>query len=253
MTEFVCSLAGTPVGVRALFPQTERFCREYLTDEPPAFTVETAQEDIAYERSVSDRTALAEGRKPYPFSDSYLETLAVYRKVAAGLSSYGTVLFHGSVIAVDGEAYLFTAVSGTGKSTHTRLWRELFGERAYMVNDDKPLLKLTEDKVFACGTPWDGKHRLSRNVCVPLRAVCLLERAAENRIASVTPGEAYTRVLGQTYRPQDREAMLRVLALTDRLVRMVPLYRLGCNMEPEAARVAYEGMSGKRLAEVGVR
>ena len=249
MTEFICSFAGINVEICALFPSTKEFCRDYLTDGQAAFMVETTPEDIAYERATSDQTAVAEERKPYPFSDNYLETLAVYRKLAAGLSAYDTILFHGSVIAVDGEAYLFTAPSGTGKSTHARLWRELFGARAFMVNDDKPLLKISDSGVLAYGTPWDGKHRLSRNVSVPLKAICLLERGAENEIAPCTPSDIYPNLLGQTYRPKETEAMIRVLHLVDRLAQGVPLYKLHCNMDPSAARVSYEGMSGKSAAE----
>ncbi len=249
MTEFTCSFAGTNVRIRALYPETEAFCRDYLTNGEPLFTVETTSEDIAYERTISDRTAIAEGRKPYRFTDEYLETLAVYRKLAVAMSSCDTILFHGSVIAVDGEAYLFTAPSGTGKSTHARLWRRLFGERAYMVNDDKPLLKISDSGVLAYGTPWDGKHRLSRNVSVPLKAICLLERGAKNEIMPCTPAEIYPNLLGQTYRPKETEPMLRVLNLVDRLAQGVALYRLHCNMELDAARVSYEGMSGRPLEE----
>ena len=120
-----------------------------------------------------------------------------------------------------------------------------------MVNDDKPLLKLSDSGVLAYGTPWDGKHRLSRNVCVPLKAICLLERGLENKIAPAAPSELYPNILGQTYRPKAVEPMLRVLELVDKMAQAVPLYRLCCNMAPEAARVSYEGMSGRKLAEDG--
>ena len=109
-------------------------------------------------------------------NDEYLETLAVYRKIAEKMIDYDTILFHGSVIAVDGIGYLFTAKSGTGKSTHTRLWRELFGERAVMVNDDKPLIKVSENGIIVYGTPWDGKHRLSTNTFVPLKGICFMSK-----------------------------------------------------------------------------
>ena len=111
-----------------------------------------------------------------------METLAVYRKIADQMLSYDTLLFHGSVVAVDETGYLFTAKSGTGKSPHARLWREYLGERAVMVNDDKPLLQITKNGVIAYGTPWDGKHHLSSNIAVPLKAICILTRASENHI-----------------------------------------------------------------------
>ena len=153
-------------------------------------------------------------------------------------------MFHGSCIAVDGVGYLFTAKSGTGKSTHTRLWRELLGVKAVMVNDDKPLIRMTGEGAVIYGTPWDGKHRLSSNIAVPLKAVCILERAEENAIHPITADEAYPMLLQQVYRPMDRMAMNTTLTLIDRLAVSVNLWRLDCNMDPEAARVAYEAMKG---------
>ena len=155
---------------------------------------------------------------------------------------FDTMLFHGSVVAVDGAAYLFTAASGTGKSTHVALWRKLFGERAVMVNDDKPLLHIG-DVVTAYGTPYDGKHRLSNKIAVPLKAVCILTRAAENSIVPITKSEAYAMLIQQAYRPNDVIALQKTMALVDKLADNVRLYRLGCNMDIEAAKVAYEGMN----------
>ena len=155
---------------------------------------------------------------------------------------FDTILFHGSVVAVDGIGYLFTAKSGTGKSTHTRLWREYFGERAVIVNDDKPLLKITDSGVTAYGTPYNSKHRLGTNISVLLKAICILTRAAENHIEPITRDHAYTMLLQQVYRPADILKMAKTLKLVDRLADRVKLYKLDCNMEISAAIVAYEGM-----------
>lgn len=144
-------------------------------------------------------------------------------------------LFHGSVIAVDGEGYLFTAKSGTGKSTHTRLWREYFGERAVMVNDDKPLLHITDSGVTAYGTPWDGKHRLSTNTAVPLNGICILTRDITNHIEQAEPHAAYPMIVRQTNRSLSSDGMKQTLSLIERMRNVVPVYRLGCNMDIEAA------------------
>lgn len=155
---------------------------------------------------------------------------------------YDTLLLHGSCVAVDGVGDLFTAKSGTGKSTHTRLWREVFGTRAVMVNDDKPLIRVTETGAIVYGTPWNGKHRLGENISVPLHAICVLERDTVNHIEPVEKKSIYPILLQQTHRPQDSAKMMKMLNLVDRLAANVELYRLGCNMEPNAAKVAYEGM-----------
>ena len=219
------------------------------TESPVYFTIATTQSDIDFEREKSAREDIKEGIPIRHFSDAYLETLAVYRKIAEHLLSCDTLLFHGSVIAVDGEGYLFTAKSGTGKSTHTRLWREYFGERAVMVNDDKPLLHIADSGVTAYGTPWDGKHRLSTNIVVPLKGICILTRDITNHIEQVEPHAVYPLIVQQTNRSLSAEGMKQTLSLIDRMLNVVPVYRLGCNMDIEAARVAYEGMNRLKKQE----
>ena len=235
---FNITLAGVTVGVETLYPRTRTMCERYLSPEDavPAFTVKTTPADIEFEQMKSVETNGA-GR----YSDGYLETLAVYRQIAEKIIPHGALLIHCSAIALDGQAYLFLAKSGTGKSTHARLWRERFGERAFMVNDDKPLLRVGET-VEVCGTPWNGKHNLDTNTSVPVRGICFLERDTENHIVPVSRSDAYPRLLRQIYRPTGTEEMLLTLKMIDRILETVPCYLLGCNMDPDAARVSYEGM-----------
>lgn len=241
-------IAERYIAVSSLHDEVHRLCRDYLSPGAAAdFAVETKQKDIDFERERSAREDEREGRSVRKFSDAYLETLAVYRLIAEKMLEYDTLLFHGSCVAVDGAGYLFTARSGTGKSTHTRLWRELLGKRAFMVNDDKPLIRLTDEGAVVYGTPWDGKHRLSSNTAVPLKALCVLERAEVNTIRQVTSSEVYPMLLGQVYRPMDGKAMNHTLVLLDRLAGSVSLWRLGCNTDLEAARVSYDAMKGSKL------
>ena len=194
------------------------------TESPVYFSIVTTQSDIDFEREKSAREDIKEGIPIRHFSDAYLETLAVYRKIADHLLSRDTLLFH-------------------GKSTHTRLWREYFGERAVMVNDDKPLLHITDSGVTAYGTPWDGKHRLSTNTAVPLKGICVLTRDTTNHIEQAEPHDTYPMIVQQTNRSLTADGMKQTLSLIDRMLNVVPVYRLGCNMDIEAARVAYEGMN----------
>ena len=225
--------AGKAVEVNSLYEKVHEYCADYKTDDPADFEVVISDDDIEYEREHAERKG---------YADRYLEELAVYRKISEKMPFYDTILFHGSVVAVDGAAYMFTAASGTGKSTHAALWREYFGDRAVMVNDDKPLLHIG-DVVTAFGTPYDGKHRLSNKIAVPLKAICILTRAPENSIVPVTKSEAYPMLIQQAYRPNDVFALRKTMTLVDRLAGSVGLFKLGCNMELEAARVAYEGMN----------
>lgn len=246
MAEFQIKIAGCTVAVRAMFDTTREFCRDYLCTGTPDFTVETTPEDIAFEREKSGREDQLEGQPVRHYSDQYLETLAVQRQIMEGLFEYDCLLFHGSVVAVDGQGYLFTAKSGTGKSTHTHLWREVLGLRAVMVNDDKPVLRFTPDGVLVYGTPWNGKHQLGENICVPLKTICILERGTENRIWEIPAKDALLMLMQQSNRPRRIQMMPKYLDLIDVLARSTAFYRLECNMEPDAARLSYEAMSGGR-------
>ena len=226
--------ADKTVEVNSIFEKVHDYCKDYRTDDPADFSVTTNEADIDYEKSRSDLKN---------FSNDYYEELAVYRKICEKMPFYDTILFHGSIISVDGVAYAFAAPSGTGKSTHAALWRELFAERATMVNDDKPLLRVGEC-VTAYGTPYDGKHHISNKIAVPLKAICILERGEKNSIERVSAKEVYSVIVQQTYRPMDVAALGKTMGLIDMLTQKVELYRLHCNMDIEAAKVAYEGMNG---------
>ena len=245
MTEFTIGIAEKNIRICAIHEHAREFCKNYLTDAEPDFSVSIAPEDIAFERAKSEREDEVEGIPLREFEDDYLETLAIYRKIVEIMVDHGAFLFHGSAVAVDGEGYLFTAKSGTGKSTHTRRWRKYFGKRCITVNDDKPLLLVKDDVVLICGTPRDGKHRLSANVMVPMKGLIWLERGETNEITPISVSEALPMLLQQTYRPANPMTLMKTLQLLEKMSKIVGLYRLYCNMHLDSARIAYEGMQGK--------
>lgn len=237
-------IAGRSIAIESLYPDVHAYCAAYRHAGDPDFTIRITPADIDRERDKSAREDQRQGIAPRAFPEGYLEELAVYRQIADRMPAYDTLLIHGSAIALDGAAYLFTARSGTGKSTHTRFWRQTFGSRAVMINDDKPLVGLTDAGAVIYGTPYNGKHRLGENLSAPLQAICILERGAENAIRPISSGEAYPLLLQQVYRPGDPAVLGLTLKLLDGLLTQVRLYRLACNLDPAAAQVAYDGMKG---------
>lgn len=247
MVQFYVTIAEKIIQINSLYSCVKEYCKNYLTTDSnltknPDFIISICENDILYEQRKSEADDIKSGIPVRHFSNEYLETLAVYRKIAENMVDYDTLLFHGSVVAVDGEGYLFTAKSGTGKSTHTRLWREHFGNKAVMINDDKPLLKVTKKGVIAYGTPWNGKHKLGENTSAPLKAICILERDSTNHIISVEKSKVYPMLIQQVYRPSEPVKLSKTLDLIDAMAEKIKLYRLCCNMENDAVLTAYNGM-----------
>ena len=240
MAVFTMKVAGAVAEVHSLFDSTRDYCNAYLTEEDPEFTITVTPENLAFEQADLLAEAKAEGMKPRRFTDPFLERAAIQRAFADFLLNRNILLFHGSTVALDGYAYLFTAKCGTGKSTHTRLWREVF-PGAQMVNDDKPFLEITEDGVIAHGSPWSGKHGLSENISVPLKGICILHRGPENKIRPISPEEAMEMLLAQGYCPA--ESQEKSQTLTQTLANTTSLWSMECTKNTEAAKISHQAMS----------
>ena len=245
MAEFCMKIAGHTAHVTSLFESTPQYFRSYLTVAPPEFSITVTRENIVFEQADLLEEAHRDGFKPRVFTDPFLERSAIQRAFAEYLFDWDILLFHGSAVAVDGEGFLFTAHSGTGKSTHTRLWKQAFGDRAMIINDDKPFLELRKDGVWLHGSPWSGKHGLDVNTCVPLRGLCILERGKENCIHPVTAEETLPMLQKQAYRPLPQEKDAAFQTLTERLSVSVPLWKMSCNKELTAATAAFTAMHNK--------
>lgn len=222
-------LAGVNVGIENQYDFTHRV-RDWLTEAQPDFTVRVSPEELARE----DR-----GRG---LSEEYLEYVCAYRHIAERMPDYDAFVFHGAAVVVDDLAYLFTAPSGTGKTTHVRIWRCVLGQKAWILNGDKPILRRTDAGFTVCGTPWRGKEKLGENAERPVRGICLLRRGSENRIVPAEPAEMASFLTRQIYIPQAREQADKLLGLLDECCRTVPIWSMRCTREPQAANVSYEAM-----------
>jgi len=233
---FRIELAGHCFAVDNTYSYVEELCRNYITNKEPEDVISVSPEEVAREN--------ADGSM---WSKAYLESLAVYRKICERLLADNILLFHCSAIELDGKAYLFTAPSGTGKSTHARLWREAFGDRVTMINDDKPLVSVPMeslcddtcvDKIMVYGTPYGGKDGLQTNKSAPVEAIVILHQAKENTICRMDAKSAYPVLLNQTYRRKDPEGMIKTLELVGQLAKL-PVYSLGCTISKEAVMLVY--------------
>ena len=228
----VIKIANIPIGIDNRFEYIENIARDYLSDEVALFTVSAGSDEIAKEREASAGE----------LSDGYLESIVVYRKIAERLPEYGAVVFHGAILAKGEKAYAFTARSGVGKTTHTRLWLSELGSDVHYINGDKPVIRLIDGVPYAFGTPWRGKEGYGRAESAPLKAIALLERAETNTAKQIPYSDGVVRLMKQIYIPKNPDSASLAMRVADKILTTVRFVELKCNMDTEAAHVAAKAM-----------
>lgn len=176
-----------------------------------------------------------ESRKHPTLTLTDFEYLYTGEAFANRLAYMGGLVMHGSSIAYRGRGVVFSAPSGTGKSTHAGLWKTYYGEDVCHINDDKPAIRFWDDRPVVYGTPWSGKTDLNTNTSAPLEAIVFLKQAPHNAIYSLSPEEAMMHIHRETVRPFYDEGLgLKVLDTTQHLIQSVPTYLLECTISREA-------------------
>lgn len=235
---FTVKIADIAIGIDNRFSYVEDISRDYLTQDAPEFTLSVSDADIDYERSLSEEN----------FPVGVFESTAIYRKMAERLTQYDAFIFHGAVIEYEKRAYLFTAKSGVGKTTHIRLWQKRFSKEVSVLNGDKPVIRIINGEVFAAGTPWRGKEAYGKPGMLQLSGIAFLERSEINEAYPVKCDDVILKFATQAYIPRT-EAAGKTLALFDKILSRVPLIVLKCNMNPDAADVARRAFLEARIKQ----
>ena len=168
--------------------------------------------------------------------------------IAYGLVTmpHQTVAIHTSVIEYKGRTVLFLGESGTGKSTHTRLWRENI-EGAVLLNDDSPMLRIIDGKPWMFGSPWSGKTPCYKQESYPLAACVRLSQAPYNKIQRLSIPQAYAALHPSC--PPDfayDDALYDYISETiGDVLAQVPLYHLACLPDADAARLSCQTVFGE--------
>lgn len=235
-------IADLVVQMNCQFPLLKKRSRQFLLPENDKrktdMTVEITEED--YKRLE---------QKAKGFSDSDYEYMLLGEGFYRRLLRFDGMLLHSSAIEYGGKAYLFSANSGVGKSTHTHLWLKYFNNTR-IINDDKPAVRLINGEYIAYGTPFSGKTAETVNVGLPIGAIVFIERAKENRIRKLSSAEALPLIFGQTMRPTvSKEHMVILLKFLDGMLSKVPVYKLYCDISREAAVTSFEALTGEKAPE----
>ncbi len=249
MYEGMIRLADRTVCIRAAHDYVFHQCADYRLD--PAEFLTSADADLTVEVTPAELAAEI-AASPADMDEGYIESICIFRNICRRMPLLGGLFFHAAVIedrSSDGAApdpsprgYAFTADSGTGKTTHIRLWRKVFGNDIRVINGDKPILCRRDGKWYAYGTPWCGKEGWNINTSVPLDGICFLRRGETNTIRPYPAADTVGVIFSQILLPDDPAALGATLELLDSLVREVPFYELHCTISEEAAHVARNGM-----------
>ena len=213
---------------------TARHAEKYLTDtdfENADITVCVSQDEIS--------RYSARNRTPDEISAYMVEGGSFYRQ----LLNFDGVFLHASAVVYDGRAYLFSAPCGTGKSTHTSLWLELLGDKAYILNDDKPAIRVLENGIFAYGTPFSGKHDISVPTAVKLGGICFISRGEVDKISPMNKLDAVFKMYHASLRRIDEAQLDKELAILQKIVKDIPIYYMECTPTLNAAKTAVEVMT----------
>lgn len=233
----IYKIAGIYVKMEPKYSRCQLNFEKYLVSQAPRY------DDL----SQNTDALLEDLQNQYPYLGPDACEYMMYGSLFYGrLIQHNGLLLHSSAVVYRSKAYLFSAPSGTGKSTHTSLWLEHLGQRAQILNDDKPALVYEDGQVFVYGTPFSGKTDLNINARYPLGGICYLSRGV-NAIRRATTKEALPKILEQTYRHTNSETLSNMLLdVLDRIVPHVSYYFLSCDMSKDAFLTSFETLTGER-------
>lgn len=227
----VYRIADLKVGFEPKYNMLRTRSEKYLCSEPAEFNIGVTDECL------DRQLELYRGA-----TEESLEYLYVGTAFNLKLLEYNGMFLHSSTVVVDGMAYSFSAPCGTGKSTHANLWLKYLGDRAYIINDDKAAFRKIDGIYYVYGTPFSGKNDINVDTRARLKSICFVEQAEENSIERIAPDDAVPLIISQTVRPSSPQRMIMMCDFIDELIAEIPIYRLKCNMEIDAARLSYEAM-----------
>ena len=230
MINFKIKIADIVIEINAFNESTRKYCGDFLSDEQSQYVITMSKEDLENEKHIN------EDGKVYASE----EISALYRKIADLFIERNIVVFHGSSFKVNDYAFIVTARSGVGKSTHVNLLKQLLGNDLEYINDDKPLLEVNNDNLILYSSPWNGKERRGNNIKAPLKAIIFLSRGNNTYKQLNNSEEVYFKLLSQIYLPRDKAKREHALKIIDILLKSVNFYEINVNTDISSASMTHE-------------
>ena len=229
---FNIKIADIVVSIDNKFDFIEKISYDYIVkDDAPEIRVRVSDAEIDKERKSNPDA-----------SDAFIESVCIYRQIAQELPKYNAFVLHCASIEYNGSAYCFLGKSGTGKTTHIKLWRSAIGSSVLPINGDKPIIRYIGDTFYVCGTPWGGKEMLQRNVMIPLKGLCELSQSDANAISRIDKQKALSFLLKHSFIPENKQNFENTVLLISNITEKVPVWHLKCNISKDAALTSFNEM-----------
>lgn len=226
MIEFVVKIADVNISIRALYEETQVFFEKFISDEEAVESIEVKSDKIQ------------EYKEKYPhFDDRQCEKAIIKYEMDLILVEYDAFPVHASAIAYRNEAFLFSALSGVGKSTHSQKWKNAFGNEVVIINDDRPYLKMIDGKVYAYSHPQSGKHNRYTNASFPVLVIGKIIRDNSNYVKKIPKSDAFAFLMQQSFKMDITQKTSRIINLVRKIVYQVHFFEIHCNMDADAGKI----------------
>ena len=234
----IIQLAGLNIEIKHNYKYLPYMCKDYIINDCDHIDISISITNEEIKNSIDSLNG-------YP--DYYIESNICYRKIVHELYKFDAIMLHGSSIKYKDKAYIFTAISGTGKSTHTELLIKNYPSEISYINGDKPIIRYLNEGFYVFGTPWNGKEGYGENTSALLDSIVYLERDKDNSVSLMPKDKIISFIIQQIIYPDDLEEMDKTLDILSKIINSTNNYNLKCNMEDEAAKCTYKNILNKEL------
>jgi len=241
--DYYIRVAGLTFHVYGLYDRiTERFPSFGCAPTKYATEITVSREEIELFRQSENLG------QNYP--SLWIETSLVQKKICEYALAYNRMLIHGACVTYKEKAYLFTAPSGTGKTTHAMLWKKYLGHEVKILNGDKPILSFGQE-IIVHGTPWMGKEHYGNNTSAPLSGIVFLKRDTACSIKRLSSRQSFPLLYNQIFFTDKQENIQYVLDGINRIISEIPIYELCCDISEQAVQCCFETLTGIKYNRLG--
>lgn len=225
---FNIKIVDIVISIEANYIETRDFFSKFLTKEKAIEYVKISKYEIEmFSKKIPNFTKQMCEKAILKY---YIDKIAV---------DYDAFPFHASAISYKGDGYVFTALSGVGKSTHVKIWKETFGKDVIIINDDRPYLKVVGNRVYIYSHPQSGKHNLYNNTKCEVKIIGKIIRDDRNFIKRIPKSEMFPFLVQQTFTMDKPEITLKIVSLLKKVLNCTQFYEIHCNMDSDSANLIY--------------